>query len=121
MSLKITTALKCFFFISSGHSPHFAMLVLSGVNGLPGIAREHLKLAIIVDIPIIVVINKTDIASAISIKKTLFQLKEFVTYPRYKKVLLIIINRYIIMCLDFVIPILRVSFLKKGNFHILWL
>lgn len=72
------------------------MLVLSGVNGLPGIAREHLKLATIVDIPIIVVINKTDIAGAISIKKTLFQLNDFVsTYPRYKKVLpIIIINHH---------------------------
>lgn len=108
-----------FFLISSGHSPHFAMLVLSGVNGLPGIAREHLKLAIIVDIPIIVVINKTDIASAISIKKTLFQLKEFVTYPRYKKVLHNIIIKCYIMCLNLVISILRVNFLNKGHFHIL--
>ncbi|GFS92678.1 GTP-binding protein 2 [Nephila pilipes] len=71
---------------SLGHSPHFAVLVISAVSGLSGIAKEHLGLATVVDIPIVVVINKIDIASPSCLKKTLLQLQELLQTPGYKKI-----------------------------------
>ncbi|GBL74989.1 GTP-binding protein 2 [Araneus ventricosus] len=77
--------LKTTVFGLTGHSPHFAVLVISAVSGLSGITKEHLGLATVVDIPIVVVINKIDIASPACLKKTLQQLKELLQTPGYKK------------------------------------
>ncbi|GFQ91912.1 GTP-binding protein 2 [Trichonephila clavata] len=78
--------LKTTVFGLTGHSPHFAVLVISAVSGLSGIAKEHLGLATVVDIPIVVVINKIDIASSSCLKKTLLQLQELLQTPGYKKI-----------------------------------
>lgn len=78
--------LKTTVFGLTGHSPHCAVLVISAVSGLSGIAKEHLGLATVVDIPIVVVVNKIDIASSSSLKKTLLQLQEFLQTSGYKKI-----------------------------------
>ncbi|KAF8784716.1 GTP-binding protein 2-like [Argiope bruennichi] len=77
--------LKTTVFGLTGHSPHFAVLVISAVSGLSGITKEHLGLATVVDIPIVVVINKIDIATPACLKRTLQQLEELLQTPGYKK------------------------------------
>ncbi|GIX93832.1 GTP-binding protein 2 [Caerostris extrusa] len=78
--------LKTTVFGLTGHSPHFAVLVISAVCGLSGITKEHLGLAMLVDIPIVVVINKIDIASPALLNATLLQLQELLQTTGYKKV-----------------------------------
>ncbi|XP_035218281.1 GTP-binding protein 2-like isoform X2 [Stegodyphus dumicola] len=78
--------LKTTVFGLTGHSPHFAVLVVSAVSGLSGIAKEHLGLATVVDIPIVVVINKIDLATAVCLQRTLSQLENLLETPSYQKV-----------------------------------
>ncbi|XP_034233745.1 GTP-binding protein 2 [Thrips palmi] len=47
----------------TGYSPHHAMLVVSGSAGIVGMTREHLALAVALDVPFFVVITKTDLVS----------------------------------------------------------
>ncbi|KFM82989.1 GTP-binding protein 2, partial [Stegodyphus mimosarum] len=77
--------LKTTVFGLTGHSPHFAVLVVSAVSGLSGIAKEHLGLATVVDIPIVVVINKIDLATAVCLQRTLSQLENLLETPSYQK------------------------------------
>ena len=48
--------------------------------------EEHLSLARAVDVPIVIVVTKTDIASPQQIQKTLQDLRITLTQPGYKKV-----------------------------------
>lgn len=47
----------------TGYSPHHAMLVVSGSAGIVGMTREHLALAVALDVPFFVVITKTDLVA----------------------------------------------------------
>lgn len=70
----------------TGHSPHFAMLIISAVCGLSEMTEEHFRLAAFADIPIIIVINKIDLANAVCVRKAIVQLETFLRKPPYKKV-----------------------------------
>lgn len=45
----------------SGYWPHYVMLVVSGRAGVLGMTREHLALAVALDVPLFVVVTKTDL------------------------------------------------------------
>lgn len=47
----------------SGYSPHYVMLVVSGRAGVLGMTCEHLALAVALDVPLFVVVTKTDLGS----------------------------------------------------------
>ncbi|KAG8249734.1 GTP-binding protein 2 [Homalodisca vitripennis] len=47
----------------SGYLPHYVMLVVSGRAGVLGMTKEHLQLAIALDVPFFVTITKTDLGS----------------------------------------------------------
>lgn len=80
------TVFKNIFFTYLGHSPHFAVLVISAVSGLSGITLEHHGLATVIDIPIVAVINKIDLASSSCLEKTFHQLENLFQTPGYAKV-----------------------------------
>lgn len=70
----------------TGHSPHFAMLVVSAVCGVVGTTREHLGLAMALEVPIVVVVNKVDLASPAALQCTLNQLHSVLKGAGCKKV-----------------------------------
>lgn len=78
--------LKTTVFGLMGHVPHFALLVVSAVCGVAGTTREHLGLALALDVPIIVVVNKIDMTSADTLATTMSQLKSLLKSPVCKKV-----------------------------------
>lgn len=47
----------------TGYLPHYAMLVVSGSAGILGMTREHLTLAMALDVPFFIVVTKTDVTS----------------------------------------------------------
>lgn len=47
----------------TGYLPHYAMLVVSGSAGVLGMTREHLTLAMALDVPFFIVVTKTDVTS----------------------------------------------------------
>ncbi|KAK7871341.1 hypothetical protein R5R35_007600 [Gryllus longicercus] len=59
----------------TGYSPHYIMLVVSGSAGIVGMTREHLTLAIALDVPFFITVTKIDLAppadTLIAIEKVL--------------------------------------------------
>ncbi|CAH1791267.1 unnamed protein product [Owenia fusiformis] len=78
--------LKTTIFGLTGYSPDFAMLVVSAATGIVGTTREHLGLALALEVPIFVVISKVDICSQRVVKRTLEQLERLLKSPGSKKV-----------------------------------
>lgn len=70
----------------TGHSPHFAMLVVSAVSGVAGTTKEHLGLTMALEVPVVVVVNKVDLASPSCLQRTLSQLQMLLKGPGCKKV-----------------------------------
>lgn len=69
-----------------GHLPHFALLLVSAVSGVAGTTKEHFNLAKALDLPVVIVVNKVDLASAEALAETAAQIDTFLTSPVCKKV-----------------------------------
>ncbi|XP_022258408.1 GTP-binding protein 2-like isoform X2 [Limulus polyphemus] len=69
----------------TGHSPHFALLVVSAVTGVAGTTKEHLGLALALGVPIVVVVNKVDLASTYMLQQTRHQVEDLLKGPGCKK------------------------------------
>ncbi|KAG1659851.1 GTP-binding protein 2 [Nymphon striatum] len=73
----------------TGYAPHFAMVLVSANAGVIGTTREHLGLALALNVPIFIVVNKIDICQQTSpqvLTKTLNQLEFLLKSPGCKKV-----------------------------------
>ncbi|KAF2344760.1 Transcription factor GTP-binding domain, partial [Trinorchestia longiramus] len=69
----------------SGYCPHYVMLVVSAFSGLSAMAEEHLSLARAVDLPLLLVVTKTDLATPQQLSHTLASLRAALTAPPLKK------------------------------------
>ncbi|KAI1287439.1 GTP-binding protein 2 [Halotydeus destructor] len=73
-----------------GHLPHFALLLVSAVSGVAGTTKEHFGLAMALELPVIVVINKVDLVSAEALRKTTEQIEAYLKSPLCKKIPMIL-------------------------------
>lgn len=80
--------LKTTIFGMTGYSPHYALLVVSANTGMVGTAKEHLGLAMALQVPILVVVSKIDICPPHVLQRTLNQLDTILKSPGCKKVLM---------------------------------
>ncbi|RWS29736.1 GTP-binding protein 2-like protein [Leptotrombidium deliense] len=69
-----------------GHLPHLAIMVVSAVSGIAGTAREHFGLALALDVPLILVVNKVDIATTDTVSNTVQQIESLLKSVACKKV-----------------------------------
>ncbi|KAI7854177.1 P-loop containing nucleoside triphosphate hydrolase protein [Circinella umbellata] len=75
----------------TGYSPDYAALVLSAtMNGISEMAREHLSLAVMLDIPVFVIVTKVDVASRDQLKRSLNSLVQLLRAPGMNKVPVIV-------------------------------
>lgn len=58
----------------------------SAFSGMAPMTEEHLSLARALDVPIVIVITKTDMATPQQIQRTINDLKQTLTQPGYKRV-----------------------------------
>lgn len=70
----------------TGHSPHFVMLVVNASSGMTGTGRDHLSLALALQVPLAIVVNKVDTVGSATLAKTLAQLHTLLKGPACKKI-----------------------------------
>ncbi|XP_067943748.1 GTP-binding protein 2-like [Watersipora subatra] len=78
--------LKTTIFGLMGHSPHFAMLVMSANTGIVGTTREQLGFALCLQVPIFVVVTKGDCCRPAILQKNLSNLESLLKSPGSNKV-----------------------------------
>jgi len=71
-----------------GHLPHLAMLIVNAVSGLAGTTREHLGLALALNVPLIIIINKIDLVASEIVRNNLAQIESLIKSPACKKVII---------------------------------
>ncbi|XP_033101158.1 GTP-binding protein 2-like [Anneissia japonica] len=78
----------------TGYSPDFAMLVISANTGIAGTTKEHLGVAMALQVPIFVVVTKIDMCSSSMLLRCMTQLHRLLTGLGCKKV------PYDVQCID---------------------
>jgi elongation factor 1-alpha len=77
--------LKTTMFGITGYFPDYGIIVVSGSKGISDMTIEHLAILSFMNIPLIVVITKIDIAPDDKYKKTINKLIKYFRHPRIKK------------------------------------
>ncbi|KAG0641503.1 P-loop containing nucleoside triphosphate hydrolase protein [Tuber brumale] len=69
-----------------GTSPDYVMLMVAANNGLIGMSREHLGIALALNVPVLVVITKIDICPPQILKQTIDQITKILKSPGARKI-----------------------------------
>jgi GTPase len=74
-------------------SPDYCLLMVAANNGLVGMSKEHLGIAVALNVPIMVVITKIDICPPQILEDTIKQLVKILKSPGARKIPVFITNR----------------------------
>ncbi|KAI9846963.1 MAG: hypothetical protein M1837_003319 [Sclerophora amabilis] len=74
-------------------SPHYCLLMVAANNGLIGMSKEHLGIALALNVPVMVVITKIDICPPHILQQTIKQLSAILKSPGARKIPILIKNR----------------------------
>jgi len=73
--------------------PNYCLLMVAANNGLIGMSKEHLGIALALNVPVMVVITKIDICPPQILQQTLTQLTKILKSPGARKIPIFIKNR----------------------------
>ena len=74
-------------------SPNYCLLMVAANNGLIGMSKEHLGIALALNVPVMVVITKIDICPPQILEQTIQQIKRILKSPGARKIPVFIKNR----------------------------
>lgn len=74
-------------------SPNYCLLMVAANNGLIGMSKEHLGIALALNVPVLVVITKIDICPPQILEQTITQLTRILKSPGARKIPIFIKNR----------------------------
>ncbi|MCJ1250833.1 hypothetical protein MMC30_008061 [Trapelia coarctata] len=74
-------------------SPNYCLLMVAANNGLIGMSKEHLGIALALNVPVMVVITKIDICPPQILQNTITQLTRILKSPGARKIPIFIKNR----------------------------
>lgn len=74
-------------------SPNYCLLMVAANNGLIGMSKEHLGIAVALNVPIMVVITKIDICPPHILEETISQITRILKSPGARKIPIFIKNR----------------------------
>ncbi|KAI9779718.1 MAG: hypothetical protein M1839_007216 [Geoglossum umbratile] len=74
-------------------SPNYCLLMVAANNGLVGMSKEHLGIALALNVPVLVVITKIDICPPQILQQTIQQLIRILKSPGARKIPILIKNR----------------------------
>ena len=67
-------------------SPNYCLLMVAANNGLIGMSREHLGIALALNVPVMVIVTKIDICPPQILQETLSQLTKILKSPGARKI-----------------------------------
>jgi GTPase len=74
-------------------SPNYCLLMVAANNGLIGMSKEHLGIALALNVPVMVVITKIDICPPHILEQTITQITRILKSPGARKIPILIKNR----------------------------
>ena len=74
-------------------SPNYCLLMVAANNGLIGMSKEHLGIALALNVPVMVVITKIDICPPQILEQTISQITKILKSPGARKIPIFIKNR----------------------------
>lgn len=74
-------------------SPNYCLLMVAANNGLIGMSKEHLGIAMLLNVPVMVVITKIDICPPQILEQTVQQITRILKSPGARKIPIFIKNR----------------------------
>ncbi|CAB4035456.1 GTP-binding 1-like, partial [Paramuricea clavata] len=117
--------LKTTIFGMTGHAPDFAMLMIGANAGIIGMTKEHLGLALALNVPVFVVVTKIDMCPPNVLQDTLKLLARVLKSPGCRKIPMMIQNKddVVVSASNFVservCPIFQVSNVTGVNLDLL--
>ncbi|KAL4240524.1 GTP-binding protein 1 [Mactra antiquata] len=117
--------LKTTVFGMTGHAPDFAMLMIGANAGIIGMTKEHLGLALALQVPVFVVVTKIDMCPANVLEDTLKLLQRILKSPGCRKMPLLVSNNDDVVCAatnfssERMCPIFQVSNVSGQNMDLL--
>ncbi|KAM9489936.1 GTP-binding protein 1-like isoform 1-T4 [Salvelinus alpinus] len=85
--------LKTTVFGMTGHLPDFCMLMVGSNAGIVGMTKEHLGLALALNVPVFVVVTKIDMCPANILAETLHLLQRLLKSPGCRKIPVLVQNK----------------------------
>ncbi|XP_026207103.1 GTP-binding protein 1 isoform X2 [Anabas testudineus] len=85
--------LKTTVFGMTGHLPDFCMLMVGSNAGIVGMTKEHLGLALALNVPVFVVVTKIDMCPANILQETLKLLQRLLKSPGCRKIPVLVQNK----------------------------
>ncbi|XP_056379835.1 GTP-binding protein 1 isoform X2 [Hyla sarda] len=117
--------LKTTVFGMTGHLPDFCMLMVGSNAGIVGMTKEHLGLALALNVPVFVVVTKIDMCPANILQETLKLLQRLLKSPGCRKIPVLVQNRddVIVTASNFsserMCPIFQISNVTGENLELL--
>lgn len=74
-------------------SPNYCLLMVAANNGLIGMSKEHLGIALALNVPVMVIITKIDICPPQILEQTIQQITRILKSPGARKIPILIKNR----------------------------
>ncbi|CAG7731606.1 unnamed protein product [Allacma fusca] len=107
----------------TGYSPHYVLFIISSGVGFTKNAQEHLSLALALQIPVVIVVTKVDLTTAVKLEKTLKDIEKYFQNVQQKKIPVRVANEddviNVLGC-DQNIPILGVSSVTGAGLPLLY-
>lgn len=117
--------LKTTVFGMTGHQPDFCMLMVGSNMGVVGMTKEHLGLALALNVPVFVVVTKIDMCPPNVLAETLKVLQRVLKSPGCRKLPVLVQNKDDVICcaMNFtserMCPIFQVSNVTGDNLDLL--
>nr|XP_020473517.1 GTP-binding protein 1-like isoform X1 [Monopterus albus]XP_020473519.1 GTP-binding protein 1-like isoform X2 [Monopterus albus]XP_020473520.1 GTP-binding protein 1-like isoform X1 [Monopterus albus] len=117
--------LKTTVFGMTGHLPDFCMLMVGSNAGIVGMTKEHLGLALALNVPVFVVVTKIDMCPANILQETLKLLQRLLKSPGCRKIPVLVQNKDDVIvtasnfCSERMCPIFQISNVTGENMDLL--
>ncbi|KAK2142972.1 hypothetical protein LSH36_891g02046 [Paralvinella palmiformis] len=117
--------LKTTVFGMTGHAPDFSMLMVGANAGVIGMAKEHLGLALALNVPVFVVVTKIDMCPPNVLQETLKILQRLLKSPGCRKIPVLVqsVDDVVVSATNFsserMCPIFQVSNVSGENLELL--